>query len=86
MNGHELLTAATCGCRDKPGELCRVCDMALDICRNCGAAEIELQQPCAFDAFIRVRMGALNFASETHSTQRLVADAFRAGTRAAVRA
>jgi hypothetical protein len=42
-NGHRLLTPATCGCASS---YCPVCDGGLGVCRDCGAAEIELDMPC----------------------------------------
>ena len=53
---HVLLTSATCPCRHRPDEeareldrptRCLVCDGGLAICALCGAAEIELDEPCA---------------------------------------
>lgn len=52
---HVLLTSATCPCRHRPDEeardtgrppRCLVCDGGLAICALCGAAEIELDEPC----------------------------------------
>ncbi len=46
-----MLTPDTCGCRKKPGydpdfDQCPVCDWGLGVCAKCGAAEIDLYDPC----------------------------------------
>ena len=44
--GHELFTPATCPCDKRSDTPCPVCDMGLGVCRLCGAAEIDLDNPC----------------------------------------
>lgn len=47
VNGHVLVEAEDCPCRRTPdSRACPVCDWGLGICSVCGAAEIELDQPC----------------------------------------
>lgn len=47
VNGHVLLTSKTCPCRkDDDDRRCPTCDWGLGVCSLCGAAEIELDEPC----------------------------------------
>ena len=46
VNGHILIEPKDGHEHKDPDEDCRVCDHGLLICKVCGAAEIELDQPC----------------------------------------
>lgn len=47
VNGHFLHTPHSCGCnKEEMYPRCAVCEGGLGVCRWCGAAEVELDQPC----------------------------------------
>jgi hypothetical protein len=46
INGHVIVEPKDCTCDKYSRFNCPVCDGGLSVCINCGAAEIELDQPC----------------------------------------
>lgn len=59
MKKHVMLTRAECQARRKhnPDDRnCPVCDWELGVCRDCGAAEIELTDEPDCDKFLLARL------------------------------
>jgi hypothetical protein len=46
INGHVIVSPKDCPCDKYSSFPCPVCDGGLSVCMNCGATEIELDQPC----------------------------------------
>jgi hypothetical protein len=79
VNGHVLMTPATCKFTHDSHTICPVCDGGLGVCVNCGSAEIELDRRCsAFDP--TPPPGGGQWASEREHAEHLAATTLPART------